>query len=167
MVKDRTLRLTPAGKTKLEDELSHLITEKRPALATRIQESTEHGDVSDNSEYEAVKEEFVLVDARIRELEQILERAEIVEHPEADDEVSIWLDRNDPRRRRARGNLDAGRSGGSRYSRGYDLDRVTGRSGTRGTQSRRFHLSQNTWRNDRLHCRPNRLATRLRVHSIP
>jgi transcription elongation factor GreA len=89
MVKDRTLRLTPAGKAKLEDELKQLIGVKRPALATRIQESTEHGDVSDNSEYEAVKEEFVLTDARIRELEQILERAEIVEHPEDDDEVGF------------------------------------------------------------------------------
>jgi transcription elongation factor GreA len=89
MVKDRTLRLTPAGKAKLEDELSLLVGKKLPELSTRIQESTEHGDVSDNSEYEAVKEEYVLIEARIRELEQILERAEIVEHTEGKEEVGF------------------------------------------------------------------------------
>jgi transcription elongation factor GreA len=89
MVKDRTLRLTPAGKAKLEDELSVLREKKLPELSTRIQESTEHGDVSDNSEYEAVKEEYVLAEARIHELEQILDRAEIVEHAERGDEVGF------------------------------------------------------------------------------
>jgi transcription elongation factor GreA len=89
MVKDRTLRLTPAGKAKLQDELQQLVGKKLPELSTRIQESTEHGDVSDNSEYEAVKEEYVLVEARIRELEQILERAEIVEHTEGEEEVGF------------------------------------------------------------------------------
>ncbi|MFL5759268.1 MAG: transcription elongation factor GreA [Thermomicrobiales bacterium] len=89
MVKDRMLRLTPAGKAKLEDELSLLRTKKLPELSARIQESTEHGDVSDNSEYEAVKEEYVLTEARIRELEQILDRAEIVDHVESEGEVGF------------------------------------------------------------------------------
>jgi transcription elongation factor GreA len=89
MVKDRTLKLTPAGKAKLEDELKHLVGKKLPELSTRIAESTEHGDVSDNSEYENVKEEYVLTEARIRELEQILERAEIVEHTEGESEIAF------------------------------------------------------------------------------
>lgn len=89
MVKDRTVRLTPAGKRKLEEELQHLLDTKKPALATRIQESTEHGDVSDNSEYEELKEEFVLTEARIQELEQTLERAEIVDHPRAGNEIGF------------------------------------------------------------------------------
>jgi transcription elongation factor GreA len=81
MLKDRVVRLTPEGKVKLEDELAHLRSVKGPDLAARIQEATEHGDVSDNSEYEDLKEEFVLTDARIHELEQTLERAEIVAPP--------------------------------------------------------------------------------------
>src|SRR3954471_21263098 len=89
MVKDHALRLTPAGKAKLEDEVSLLRTKKLPELSTRIQESTEHGDVSDNSAYEAVKEEYVLPEARIHELEQILHRAEIIEHAEKEDEVGF------------------------------------------------------------------------------
>ncbi len=84
MVKDRTVRLTASGKARLEHELHLLQTEKQPALAVRIQEATEHGDVSDNSEYEDLKEEFVMVEARIRDLEQTLERAEIIQR-DADD----------------------------------------------------------------------------------
>jgi transcription elongation factor GreA len=81
MVKDRTVWLTPGGKVKLEEELNYLETSKKPELISRIHELSEHGDVSDNSEYEAVKEEYVLNEARIQELEQILARAEIVEQP--------------------------------------------------------------------------------------
>jgi transcription elongation factor GreA len=81
MVKDRTVRLTLEGKAKLEEELAHLRTVKKPELATRIQEATEHGDISDNSEYEELKEDFVLTEARIHDLEQMLERAEIVVPP--------------------------------------------------------------------------------------
>jgi transcription elongation factor GreA len=80
MVKERTVRLTPAGKVKLDEELQTLLTVKRPELAARIAEATEHGDVSDNSEYEGLKDEFAHIEARIRDLEQTLERAEIVDH---------------------------------------------------------------------------------------
>jgi transcription elongation factor GreA len=75
------VRLTSEGKAKLEEELAHLVNVKRPDLAARIQEASDDGDVSDNSEYEDMKEEFVVTEARIRELEQTLERAEIVEPP--------------------------------------------------------------------------------------
>ncbi|MGH2560550.1 MAG: transcription elongation factor GreA [Thermomicrobiales bacterium] len=81
MVKERMLWLTPAGKVKLEEELHHLVTIKKPNLSTRIAEATEHGDISDNSEYEGMKDDFAHIEARIRELEHTLERAEIVEHP--------------------------------------------------------------------------------------
>jgi transcription elongation factor GreA len=89
MVKERTVRLTAAGRARLEAELRHLTTAKRPALATRIQEATEHGDVSDNSEYEELKEEFVLTEARIRELEQTLGRAELVQRDAGDDTIGL------------------------------------------------------------------------------
>jgi transcription elongation factor GreA len=84
MVKERTIQLTKAGKVKLEEELANLINVKRADLAARILDSNEHGDISDNSEYEAVKEELVLTDARIQELEQMLERAEIIESTSSD-----------------------------------------------------------------------------------
>jgi len=81
MMWDRSVRLTIEGKAKLEEELAQLETVKKPELATRIHDASETGDVSDNSEYEDLKEEFIMTEARISELELMLERAEIVEPP--------------------------------------------------------------------------------------
>jgi transcription elongation factor GreA len=84
MVRERTVQLTAAGKTRLEEELTHLITVKRPELAGRIQDSSDQGDMTDNPEYDSVKEEIIQTDARIQELEQMLERAEVIERPSTD-----------------------------------------------------------------------------------
>lgn len=81
MVRERTVQLTPAGKAKLEEELIHLVNVKRPELSARIQDSSDQGDMTDNPEYDTIKEEIVLTDARIIELEQMLERAEIIDKP--------------------------------------------------------------------------------------
>ncbi len=89
MVKDRGVQLTAGGKARLEEELHTLLETKRPSLAARIQEANEHGDISDNSEYEELKEELVLVDARIRELEQTLHRAEVIQRDANDDSVGL------------------------------------------------------------------------------
>ena len=64
---------------RLQEELEHTIKDKRPALSARLLEENEHGDVSDNSEYEDLKEELVMADARIHELELLLDSAEDVE----------------------------------------------------------------------------------------
>lgn len=74
----RTIQLTAEGKARLEDELAHLRDIKLPDLSRRIHEATEHGDVSDNSEYEDLKEERVHTEVRIRELEQTLEHATVI-----------------------------------------------------------------------------------------
>jgi transcription elongation factor GreA len=79
MSSSRTVQLTAAGKARLADELAMLRTQRRPELATRIQEATEHGDVSDNSEYEEMKDEWAMIEGRIRDLEQTLEHAEVIQ----------------------------------------------------------------------------------------
>jgi transcription elongation factor GreA len=89
MVKDRTVLLTAGGKTRLEEELEALQTKRLPDLTARIQEASQHGDVTDNGEYEELKEERVMVEARIRDLEQTLERAEIIRRDAADDTVGL------------------------------------------------------------------------------
>jgi len=89
MVGHRTVLLTAAGKARLEEELATLQNHRQPELANRIQEATEHGDVSDNSEYEDLKEEWVMAEARIRDLEQTLERAEIIHRDGNDDSVGL------------------------------------------------------------------------------
>lgn len=72
-------RLTPAGKQKLEQDLAHLRTVRLPELTQRIAASNEEGDVSDNAEYEELKDELVRVEARIAEIEFNLGHATIVE----------------------------------------------------------------------------------------
>jgi transcription elongation factor GreA len=73
-----TIWLTEEGKSRLETELDDLRTRRRPDLRARIQEATESGDISDNSEYEELKDEWAALEARIRDLEQTLENAEVI-----------------------------------------------------------------------------------------
>ncbi|HEU0116417.1 MAG TPA: transcription elongation factor GreA [Thermomicrobiales bacterium] len=75
----RTVPLTAAGKARLEAELAALRDERRPSLAARIQEATEGGDISDNAEYEDLKEEWVGLEARIQELQQTLAHAAVID----------------------------------------------------------------------------------------
>ena len=78
MATARTIQLTAEGKARLEEELKHLQEVKLVDLSRRIQEASQHGDVSDNGEYEDLKEERVHTEARIRELEQTLEHASVI-----------------------------------------------------------------------------------------
>jgi transcription elongation factor GreA len=85
----QTVWLTAAGKTRLEEERNDLRTRRRPDLQVRIQEATESGDISDNSEYEELKDEWASLDARIHELEQTLDRAEVIQRDETDGVVGL------------------------------------------------------------------------------
>jgi transcription elongation factor GreA len=84
-----TVWLTEAGKNRLEEELNDLRTRRRPELHTRIQEATESGDISDNSEYEELKDEWASLEARIYELEQTLERAEIIQRQDGEETIGL------------------------------------------------------------------------------
>jgi transcription elongation factor GreA len=81
--------LTEAGKARLEDELLDLRTRRRPELHTRIQEATESGDISDNSEYEDLKDEWASLEARITELEQTLDNAMLIQRDESDETIGL------------------------------------------------------------------------------
>jgi len=78
MVRERPVVLTLEGKAQLEHELEQLRTVKVPMLVSRLQQLSNEGDISDNSEYEDTKEELVLAEARIREIEHILRRAQVI-----------------------------------------------------------------------------------------
>ena len=77
--------LTSEGLKKLEDELDDLIVVKRKEVAQKIKEAREQGDLSENAEYDAAKDEQRDIEARIEEIEKILKNAEIVD----EDEVNI------------------------------------------------------------------------------
>jgi len=82
--------LTYEGLKKYEDELENLKVVKRKEVAEKIKEAREQGDLSENAEYDAAKDEQRDIEARIEELEKILKNAEVVVEEEVDlDKISI------------------------------------------------------------------------------
>lgn len=76
--------LTYAGLKALEDELENLRVVKRKEVAGKIKEAREQGDLSENAEYDAAKDEQRDIEARIDELEKILKNVEVVVEEEVD-----------------------------------------------------------------------------------
>ena len=82
--------MTYAGLKKLEDELHDLKVVRRKEVAEKIKEAREQGDLSENAEYDAAKDEQRDIEARIEEIEQILKNAEVVVEDEVDlDKISV------------------------------------------------------------------------------
>ena len=75
--------LTYAGLKKLEDELNDLKVNQRKAISEKIKEAREQGDLSENAEYDAAKDEQRDIEASIEEIEKILKNAEVVVEDEA------------------------------------------------------------------------------------
>ena len=76
--------LTYEGLKKYEEELQELKVVKRREVAQKIKEAREQGDLSENAEYDAAKDEQRDIEARIEELEKILKNAEVVDEDEVD-----------------------------------------------------------------------------------
>ena len=82
--------LTYAGLKALEDELENLKVVKRKEVAAKIREAREQGDLSENAEYDAAKDEQRDIETRIEEIEKILKNAEVVVEDEVDlDKISV------------------------------------------------------------------------------
>ena len=77
--------LTYEGLKKYEDELQDLKVNRRREIAQKIKEAREQGDLSENAEYDAAKDEQRDIEARIEELEKLLKNAEVV----VEDEVNL------------------------------------------------------------------------------
>lgn len=76
--------LTYAGLKQYEDELHNLKVFKRKEVAQKIKEAREQGDLSENAEYDAAKDEQRDIELRIEELEKLLKNAEVVVEEEID-----------------------------------------------------------------------------------
>lgn len=86
---NQTVQLTKDGHADLVKELSELQNSKRPAAVTRVQTAREFGDLSENAEYHAAREELNFIDGRIEELEEILSRAKVIAAPKTNGVVGI------------------------------------------------------------------------------
>jgi len=81
--------LTSEGFTKLQDELEHLRTVKRAEVANRLHEAMDGGELIENAEYEAAKNEQAFVEGRIQELDLILATARVIKENGNTDLVQV------------------------------------------------------------------------------
>ena len=82
--------LTYAGLKKYEDELKDLKVRQRQEIAQKIKEAREQGDLSENAEYDAAKDEQRNIEARIEKLEKLLKNVEVVDEDEVDlEKISV------------------------------------------------------------------------------
>jgi len=85
---NKEIYLTPEGLLEIEEELNVLKKEKRPEIIKLIRDARALGDLSENADYHAAREEQAVIEGRILELERIMENAIIIEEGKTD-KVSI------------------------------------------------------------------------------
>ncbi|MCD8090027.1 MAG: transcription elongation factor GreA [Clostridiales bacterium] len=78
MADSKTIILTNEGKLKLEEELQNLKVVRRAEVAAKIKEARAQGDLSENAEYDAAKEEQAEIESRITQIQNMLKKAEII-----------------------------------------------------------------------------------------
>ncbi len=85
----KTTQITKEGFDNLKKELSELIEIKRPKAVERLSKARSMGDLSENSEYSAAKEELAFIEGRIQEIEDILKVAQVVENKNQNQKVAV------------------------------------------------------------------------------
>ena len=89
-VDEKKHTLTYEGLKRFEEELENLKVVKRQEVAQKIKEARAQGDLSENAEYDAAKDEQRDIEARIEELEKILKNVEVIDEDEVDlDSISV------------------------------------------------------------------------------
>ena len=71
--------MTDTGFSQLEEELKRLKSVERPTVIRAIADAREHGDISENAEYHAAKDRQAFIEARVREIEDKISRAEVID----------------------------------------------------------------------------------------
>lgn len=85
----RKVYLTPEGREELREELAVLVEVKRPALAERLRKAIAQGDLSENADYKAAKEEQSFLEGRIQDIQAVLQNAEIIQETRTSGVVSL------------------------------------------------------------------------------
>ena len=86
----QTIPMTPQGYQSLQDELKHLIRVERPKVVQDIAEARDHGDLSENAEYDAAKERQGFIEGRIAEINGKLARAHVINPSEISSEKVVF-----------------------------------------------------------------------------
>lgn len=88
LVNDK-IQFTASGLTEIQSELDLLKTSKLSSAIERLARARDFGDLSENAEYHAAKEELAFIEGRIEELEDIVLRAQVVGNKKSNDSVNI------------------------------------------------------------------------------
>ena len=81
---ENNIILTPEGYLELEQELNYLKNEKRPEVIAALKDARAQGDLSENAEYDAARNEQAQIEAKIRDLEAMIESAVIIKEISSD-----------------------------------------------------------------------------------
>lgn len=79
MANNEKVPVTPEGLKALQEEYNDLVNNERPRIVEVIAEARSHGDLRENAAYDAAKHDQGIIEGRIRELEQMLKRVELIE----------------------------------------------------------------------------------------
>ena len=85
----KTTYISKDGLDKLRAELDQMTSGRRPEVAQRIHDAKEHGDLSENAEYEDAKNEQAFVEGRIQALEAMIKNASIIDEHHVTEHVQI------------------------------------------------------------------------------
>jgi transcription elongation factor GreA len=88
-VNTKTTYISKDGLDKLRQELGEMLAVRRPEVAQRIHDAKEHGDLSENAEYEDAKNEQAFVEGRIQALESMIKNATLIDENTSTDHVQI------------------------------------------------------------------------------
>jgi transcription elongation factor GreA len=88
-VNTKTTYISRDGLDKLRAELAEMTNVRRPEIAQRIHDAKEHGDLSENAEYEDAKNEQAFVEGRIQTLETMIKNASLIDEHTSTDHVQI------------------------------------------------------------------------------
>lgn len=86
----QTVPMTPEGYQRLQEELKHLIRVERPRVVQDIAEARDHGDLSENAEYDAAKERQGFVEGRIAEINGKMARAQVIDVSNLDTDKVVF-----------------------------------------------------------------------------
>jgi transcription elongation factor GreA len=88
-VNNKTTYISRDGLGRLRAELDEMVSVRRPEIAQRIHDAKEHGDLSENAEYEDAKNEQAFVEGRIQTLEGMIKSASLIDEHTSTDHVQI------------------------------------------------------------------------------
>jgi transcription elongation factor GreA len=120
-VNNKPTYLSKDGLEKLRAELDEMVSVKRPEVAQRIHDAKEHGDLSENAEYEDAKNEQAFVEGRIQTLEALIKNATIIDENHSDR----------PRPDRLDGRVESDGRRGDVHDRRLDRGQARPRAGSR------------------------------------